>query len=89
MERGEAGAYHHTAYLWDPQGGVCGVYRKAHLNREEALWATPGEALCPVWETPLGSLSCMIGDEIWIPEVRHVHHEISIPCGKQTIQPQV
>jgi len=53
-------AYHHTAYLWGPDGTLVGKYRKAHLNREESLWASPGEVLCPVWDTPLGEISCMI-----------------------------
>eukprot|EP00971_Amphidinium_carterae_P312409 6209210-Amphidinium_carterae.1 len=32
-------------------------------------WATPGEALAIVEQTPLGRVSMLIGDEVWIPEV--------------------
>jgi len=65
----EGAKYYHTAYLYGPDGVVEHKYRKAHLNRAERAWATQGEELCPVWETPLGRLAFMIDDEVWIPEV--------------------
>jgi len=60
--------FYHTAYLVGPEG-IAGTYRKAHLNREEATWATPGSILCPILSLPtLGRVAMMLC-EVWIPEV--------------------
>lgn len=65
----EAGALYHTAYLVGPEG-VTGKYRKAHLNREEAKWATAGSSLSAIFSVPtLGRVAMMLGCEVWVPEV--------------------
>lgn len=65
---GFEGKFYHTAYLVGP----CGVsikYRKAHLDKQDATWATPGERLAVVHDTPLGRVALMIGAEVWLPEI--------------------
>lgn len=58
----------HSAYLIGPQGLVA-KYRKAHLNSSERAWASAGDSLAEVVQSPLGRVALMIGDEVWIPEV--------------------
>jgi predicted amidohydrolase len=67
----EDGRHHSTAYLVGQDGDVVGRYRKTHLSRSETEWATPGDDL-PVWDTPVGRIGFMLGDEVWIPEVMRV-----------------
>lgn len=71
LPEADGGEWYHTAYLVDSSGGIAGRYRKAHLNRVERRWAKAGSEL-PVFDTPVGRLGVLIGDEIWLPEVARV-----------------
>ncbi|MBI3092204.1 MAG: carbon-nitrogen hydrolase family protein [Candidatus Tectomicrobia bacterium] len=64
----ENGSFFHTAYLLSPRGEIAGRYRKTHLNSGEQRWASAGDDL-PVFQTEIGILGIIIGDEIWVPEV--------------------
>ncbi|MBO0345545.1 nitrilase family protein [Roseibium limicola] len=49
--------------------GYMGTFRKLHLWGDEALYFTPGDLGVPVFDTPLGRLSCHICYDCWFPEV--------------------
>lgn len=69
VEKSADDIFHHTAYLVGPEGLV-GKYRKAHLDKKERKWATPGNELASVLKVDaLGKVALMIGSEVWIPEV--------------------
>ena len=51
--------YYNSAVLLGPDG-LIGVYRKVHAYLSEPRWARDGDLGFPVWETPLGRLSCLI-----------------------------
>jgi predicted amidohydrolase len=59
---------YNSAVLIGP-GGLKGVYRKAHLWFEEALWFEPGDTGFPVWDTPFGRIGMAICYDCWFPEV--------------------
>jgi predicted amidohydrolase len=60
--------FFHTARLIDAAGRDVAAYRKTHLAGDEPEWATAGDEL-PVFDTALGRVGLMIGDETWLPEV--------------------
>ncbi len=51
--------YYNSAVLLGP-AGIVGTYRKIHSFISEPRWARDGDLGMPVWETPLGRLSCLI-----------------------------
>ncbi len=51
--------YYNSAVLLGPQG-IIGTYRKLHSYISEPRWARDGDLGMPVWETPLGRLTCLI-----------------------------
>ena len=67
-ERGEDGQTYNSAVLIDPSG-VRAVYRKLHLWDREKLWFTPGDALPPVLDTPVGRVSLVICYDLEFPEL--------------------
>jgi predicted amidohydrolase len=70
----ESGKMYHTAYLWEAgTGAVKGAYRKTHLSRDEAVWASQGSALSAVFDCgTIGKLAFVIGDEMYVPEIARV-----------------
>jgi predicted amidohydrolase len=67
------GKYYETAILFDFNGKQAGVYRKSHLNDQEAAWATAGNDL-PIFNTnDLGRVAVMLNDEVRIPELAEVY----------------
>ncbi len=60
-----------TVWVLSAGGEVAGRYRKAHLDEQDRLWASPGDDL-PVFDTALGRLGCLVGSEIWVPEAFRV-----------------
>jgi len=63
--------YYKVARLLDPRGDRVGEYRKTHLNAEEKKWLTAGDDL-PVFETKIGRIGLLIGDEVLYPEAADV-----------------
>lgn len=59
---------YNSAVILGPDGYM-GTYRKLHLWGDEALYFTPGDLGIPVFDTPLGRLSCHICYDCWFPEV--------------------
>jgi predicted amidohydrolase len=67
-ERGGDGRTYNSAVLIDPTG-VRAIYRKLHLWDREKLWFTPGEALPPVLDTPVGRVSLVVCYDLEFPEL--------------------
>ncbi|SNR46087.1 nitrilase family protein [Puniceibacterium sediminis] len=59
---------YNSAVIIGPDGYM-GTYRKLHLWGDEALYFTPGDLGVPIFDTPLGRLSCHICYDCWFPEV--------------------
>jgi predicted amidohydrolase len=69
--RREGGKYYHFARILDPEGKTVGEYRKTHLSGEEAKWLTAGNDL-PVFDTKIGRIGILIGDETLYPEAADI-----------------
>ena len=67
----EGQQFYSAAILINNAGEIVGVYRKSHLNESELSWASAGDKLS-VFETPLGRIGFMIGDEVRIPDITNV-----------------
>lgn len=52
--------YYNSMVLLGPDG-VVGTYRKLHSSIGEPRWARDGDLGVPVWDTPLGRISGLIG----------------------------
>lgn len=63
--------YYKLAQILDPKGETVGRYRKTHLNEGESTWLTAGDDL-PVFETGIGRIGMLIGDETLYPEAADV-----------------
>ena len=63
--------YYKLARLIDPTGKTVGDYRKTHLNAKEAEWLTAGDDI-PVFDTKIGRIGLLIGDETLYPEAADV-----------------
>jgi len=63
--------FYEAAIIIDASGNIIGNYHKTHLNLEDKTWATAGNDL-PVFNTPLGRVGLMIGDEVRVPDVSTV-----------------
>jgi N-carbamoylputrescine amidase len=66
------GLYHNTAAIFDADGSLTGLYRKAHIPQdpafEEKFYFTPGDSGWPVWDTKFGKLGVLICWDQWYPE---------------------
>jgi len=66
------GLYHNTAAIFDADGSLLGLYRKAHIPQdpafEEKFYFTPGDSGWPVWDTKFGKLGVLICWDQWYPE---------------------
>jgi predicted amidohydrolase len=67
----EGDKYYKLARLLDPHGETVGEYRKTHLNAQEAEWLTAGDDI-PVFDTKIGRIGMLIGDETLYPEAADV-----------------
>ncbi|MEH6546995.1 MAG: nitrilase-related carbon-nitrogen hydrolase [Sneathiella sp.] len=67
----EGGKYYKSARILGPQGKIVGEYRKTHLNAEEKKWLTAGNDI-PVFDTKIGRIGMLIGDEVLYPEAADV-----------------
>ncbi len=63
--------YYNTVLLIDP-GGVYGKYRKLHLTRHDRLWAQPGNAGLPTFDTPAGRIGLATGYDVLFPETLRI-----------------
>ena len=60
------------AYLFGPDGGVVGCQRQTHLGAREKAWGlTCGDSL-DVFETPLGRIGLVVGQDVRAPEVARI-----------------
>lgn len=66
------GLYHNTAAVFDADGTMLGLYRKAHIPQdpafEEKFYFTPGDSGWPVWDTRFGKIGVLICWDQWYPE---------------------
>lgn len=63
--------YYSSVIILDNQGHIIGIYHKTHLSEDEKEWATPGKEL-PVFDSQLGRIGAMLGDEVRIPDITAV-----------------
>lgn len=63
--------YYNSVLLIDPEG-VYGVYRKVHLSLRDRIWATPGDAGFPTFDTPAGRIGLVTGYDVLFPETLRV-----------------
>ena len=63
--------YYNTVLLIDP-GGVYGKYRKLHLTQHDRLWAQPGNAGLPTFDTPAGRVGLATGYDVLFPETLRI-----------------
>ncbi|MCD6289962.1 MAG: carbon-nitrogen family hydrolase [Anaerolineae bacterium] len=70
LELGDDGAYYNTATLWDPDGTLRAIYRKAHLFRpmEEDRYLTPGDEI-RTFDLPWGRTALAICYDLRFPEL--------------------
>jgi predicted amidohydrolase len=59
---------YNSAAVITPEDGLIGVYRKAHLWGEEALFFERGDTGFPVFHTRLGRIGVLICYDGWFPE---------------------
>jgi predicted amidohydrolase len=64
-------AYYNTVLLIDPEG-IYGTYRKLHLTRRDALWATPGNLGLSTFDIPTGRIGLATGYDVLFPETVRV-----------------
>ena len=69
---GDDGRLSEVAYLFGPDGSRLGAQRRTHLGRLERReeWHTADELL--VFETPVGRLGIVIGEDVFHPEVSRI-----------------
>jgi N-carbamoylputrescine amidase len=72
FERSAAGVYYATAVVFDANGSLVGVYRRAHLADEplagEKYYFAPAEAGPAVFDTRFGRVGVLPGWDQWFPE---------------------
>ena len=72
FERRGPGLYHNTAAIFDADGSLLGLYRKAHIPQdpgfEEKFYFAPGDSGWPVWHTRFGIIGVLICWDQWYPE---------------------
>lgn len=66
------GVYHNSAAVFDADGSLMGIYRKAHIPQdpgfEEKFYFTPGDSGWPVWDTKYGKIGVLVCWDQWYPE---------------------
>jgi predicted amidohydrolase len=68
----ELGDLYHQAFLFDAQGEVVGIQRACHRTpAERALGVAAGDRL-DVFETPVGTLGLVVGEDLYHPEVARI-----------------
>ena len=60
---------YHTAVVLENNGSILGTYRKIQLNRDEKLWASPGDRVESFVSSEIGRIGVVIGDEYLFPEI--------------------
>ncbi|GCF11614.1 nitrilase-related carbon-nitrogen hydrolase [Dictyobacter arantiisoli] len=58
----ETQLYYNSVVLLGP-AGIIGTYRKIHLDIGDPRWASEGDQGFPVWDTPLGRISALVGSD--------------------------
>ncbi|GCE13889.1 nitrilase-related carbon-nitrogen hydrolase [Tengunoibacter tsumagoiensis] len=72
----ETQVFYNSAALLGPDG-LIGRYRKLHASITDPRWAHDGDLGIPVWETPLGRLSILLGTDAQYFETARIaalHH---------------
>jgi predicted amidohydrolase len=67
----ETDIYYNSMVLLGPEG-IVGKYRKLHMDLGDQRWARDGDLGVPVWDTPLGRLSAIIGGDAKYFEVARI-----------------
>ena len=67
----ETGIYYNSMVLLGPEG-IIGKYRKLHMDLGDQRWARDGDLGVPVWDTPLGRVSALIGGDAKYFEVARI-----------------
>ncbi len=67
----EGDRLYNTAMLVGPDGDIVGTYRKTHLGESDLTWAEPGDDI-PVFQTRLGRMGLLIGEDVLFPEAAGV-----------------
>lgn len=75
----ETGIYYNSMVLLGSEG-IIGKYRKLHMDLGDQRWARDGDLGVPVWDTPLGRVSALIGGDAKYFEVARIAalHEADI-----------
>jgi predicted amidohydrolase len=67
----ETGIYYNSMVLLGPDG-IIGTYRKLHMDLGDQRWARDGDLGIPVWDTPLGRISALLGGDAKYFEVARI-----------------
>ena len=72
FERRAAGLYHNTACVFDADGRMVGIYRKAHIPDDplyyEKFYFTPGDTGYRSFATKFGRIGVLVCWDQWFPE---------------------
>lgn len=72
FERRAAGLYHNTACVFDVDGRMAGLYRKAHIPDDplyyEKFYFTPGDTGYRTFPTKFGRVGVLVCWDQWFPE---------------------
>jgi N-carbamoylputrescine amidase len=72
FERRAPGVYHNTAAVFDADGLLMGLYRKAHIPDDplyyEKFYFTPGDLGYPTFDTRAGRIGALVCWDQWYPE---------------------
>lgn len=63
---------YHTAYLFDPDGGVAGRQHQTHLSAAGRRWGLAWGDTLDVFDTPVGRLGFVVGTDVLYPEVSRI-----------------
>jgi N-carbamoylputrescine amidase len=72
FERRDPGMYHDTAVVFEPDGGLLGLYRRTHLtdglHAAERYYFAPGDLPLRTFETSFARVAVLPGWDQWFPE---------------------
>ena len=72
FEKRAAGLYHNTAVVFEKDGSIAGIYRKAHIPDDpgyyEKFYFTPGDTGFAPIPTSVGKLGVLVCWDQWYPE---------------------
>ena len=72
FEKRAKGLYHNTAVVFERDGNIAGIYRKAHIPDDpsfyEKFYFTPGDGDFAAIRTSLGKIGVLICSDQWFPE---------------------